>query len=209
MIGDESLVAVSEDTAARIAGINKRRLRYWDETDVISPSVTKRLGPRSVVRLYSFQDAFEVLAAAALRDELSLQQIRKVIAHLRARGYDRPLAQLTFATGSNGELYFQHPDGEWEGISSPDQIVFEKTLRLDRIRHRLESSLTRAPKLAGKVQRRRGVLGSKPVFAGTRLPVATVVTYLRRGYGIERIMEAFPVLTEADVEVARQELRSA
>ena len=57
---------------------------------------------------------------------------------------------------------------------------------------------------AGHVERRRGVLGSKAVFAGTRVPVAAVETYLERGLSEERILEAFPELTREDVEAARR-----
>jgi uncharacterized protein (DUF433 family) len=46
-------------------------------------------------------------------------------------------------------------------------------------------------------------LGHKPVFAGTRIPVAAVVTYLKRGLPVEEILEAFPQLTKADIEAAR------
>jgi uncharacterized protein (DUF433 family) len=48
------------------------------------------------------------------------------------------------------------------------------------------------------------VLGYKPVFAGTRVPVAAVMPYLQRGLPVEEILEAFPQLTEKDIEVARQ-----
>ena len=57
--------------------------------------------------------------------------------------------------------------------------------------------------------RRRGVLGSKAVFAGTRVPVAAVEAYLERGLPDERILEAFPELTREDVEAARRSRASA
>ena len=41
---------------------------------------------------------------------MSLQTIRRVVRHLRARGYNEPLRKLRFATVGR-EIYFQHLDG--------------------------------------------------------------------------------------------------
>jgi uncharacterized protein (DUF433 family) len=53
------------------------------------------------------------------------------------------------------------------------------------------------------VVRRRGVHGSTPIFAGTRIPVATVQRYLEVGYDTEAIIAEYPSLTPADIETAR------
>jgi uncharacterized protein (DUF433 family) len=47
-------------------------------------------------------------------------------------------------------------------------------------------------------------MGSKPLVAGTRVPVATVQRYLDAGKSIEDVLAAFPVLEKADVEVIRR-----
>ena len=57
---------------------------------------------------------------------------------------------------------------------------------------------------AGHIERHRGVLGGKPVFVGTRVPLAAVEPYLARGPPDERILEAFPDLTREDLESARR-----
>ena len=66
-------------------------------------------------RLYGFLDLLALLVASELNDRgVSVQHLREVVGHLKSRGYDRPLSQLTFATISN-RVYFQHDDGTWEG----------------------------------------------------------------------------------------------
>jgi uncharacterized protein (DUF433 family) len=50
---------------------------------------------------------------------------------------------------------------------------------------------------------RRGVLGGKPIFARTRIPIAVVQRYLQAGYGAEAIIEEYPSLTLADIGAAR------
>jgi uncharacterized protein (DUF433 family) len=206
---DTELVVLPDDRAARVAGVSRRQLGYWARTALVGPSVERRLSARNPVRLYSFQDMIELLVVAELRSRgKSLQQIRRVLQHLRRRGYKTPLREIRFATQGK-EIYFQHPDGEWEGDRQPDQVVIPEVLNLEHIRQRVEQAVQRDPEEAGKVDRRRGRMGAKPVFAGTRVPVATVVSYLRHGYSTQQVLEAFPNLTEADVETARRELVSA
>src|SRR2546423_343920 len=111
----DDLIALPEDRAAALAEVSVRQLLYWDERELIGPGVSRELGPRQHVRLYNFQDLVSLLVAAEMRQRnFSLQQIRKVVSHLRSRGYAEPLRELKFATAGH-EIYVQHPDGEWEG----------------------------------------------------------------------------------------------
>jgi DNA-binding transcriptional MerR regulator len=206
----EELLAFPDTSARQLAGVSMRRLRYWEETGLVAPSIQRRLGPNSIVRLYSFADLLSLLVVAELRTErdMSLQHIRRVVEHLRARGYQEPLRELTFATVGQ-EIYFQHPDGTWEGDLQPDQIVLEKVLRLDRLRARITRAAERHADDAGQVVKKRGVHASAPVFAGTRIRVSTVQDYLRHGYDTGAILEAFPDLSAADVAEASRLLAAA
>jgi DNA-binding transcriptional MerR regulator len=206
----EEFLAFPDARARQLAGVSMRRLRYWEETGLVAPSIQRRLGPKSTVRLYGFADLLSLLVVAELRTErdMSLQHIRRVVDHLRARGYQEPLRELTFATVGQ-EIYFQHPDGTWEGDLRPDQIVLEKVLRLDRLRARITRAAERQAHDAGQVVKKRGVHASAPVFAGTRIRVSTVQDYLRHGYETGAILEAFPDLSAADVAEASRLLAAA
>ncbi len=46
------------------------------------------------------------------------------------------------------------------------------------------------------------VLGGKPVMKDTRIPVSLILNLLAYGNSIERVTEAFPILTEDDVRAA-------
>jgi DNA-binding transcriptional MerR regulator len=204
-------VLVFPDTQARgLAGVSMRRLRYWEEVGLVVPSIKRRLSEHDTVRLYSYQDLLALLVVSALRTErdMSLQKIRRVVTHLRSRGYQAPLRELKFATVGR-EIYFQHPDGRWEGDLLPDQIVIVEVILLDPLRLRIDKAAARPAEDAGRVEKRRGVHASAPVFAGTRIRVATVQRYLQQGYQTEAILEAFPDLSMADVEEARQQLAAA
>lgn len=198
-------VAVSERHAARLAGFSVRRLRSWAERGMVRPSIQRRLSERNTVRLYAFGDLVDLLVAVALVDAgRSPQQIRRVVDHLRRREYPAPLREVRFAV-SGDRIYSQHPDGSWEGDQAPDQIVLWEVLDLEAIKARVRQSVRPSREgRAGRIERHRGVVGRKPVFAGTRIPIGAVEAYLERGLPDERILEAFPELTWQDLEAVRR-----
>jgi uncharacterized protein (DUF433 family) len=209
-VSDDDL-AVTEARAAKMVGFSVRRLRAWASRSILGPGVERRLSERNTVRLYRFQDLVELHVARELLDQgRSPQQIRKVVHHLRSRDYEAPLRQLVFAVKGD-RIYFRHPDGTWEGDRAPDQIVLHSVLDLEGIRSRIRRAIApgQEKRRAGELVQRRGVVGGKPVFEGTRIPVTAIEPYLQRGIPDERILEAFPLLTRADLEAARRTLASA
>ena len=200
-----AVLAVTDKRACRLAHISMRRLRYWEETGLVSPSVSRQVSPGKTIRLYGFEDLLELLVAAELRSRpgISLQHIRRLIAHLRKRDFSAPLRELKFATFGK-DIYVQYPDGSWSGDPDPDQLIFRQEVALDLVSARIEAAGKRDAGTSGRVVKRRGVQGGKPIFAGTRIPVGTVQRYLEAGYSPEAILEEYPTLTVADIETARQ-----
>lgn len=198
----DDLIAFPADRAAKLAAVSRRQLVYWDLRGLVGPGIRRRLR-RGEVRLYTFTDLVCLYVLGKLRSQFSLQRLRRVVQHLRSRGYDEPLAELKFATRGRHEIYFQHADGSWEGDLRGDQIVFEETIRLDVIRREIRSATRRGEDDFGRIDHRRGLRASKPVFAGTRLPVQTVVNWLNNGFTTEQVIAAYPDLTEVDVQRAR------
>jgi uncharacterized protein (DUF433 family) len=201
----DDLIAMPVAAAARFAGVSQRQLRYWDETDLLSPGIKRRLSERNTVRLYTFPELVELRVVASLVHlRMPLRRIRTVVQYLRREGHEAPLRELRFAVAGR-ELFFQRPDGTWAGDRKPDQIVIDATISLPLDQYR--AGIPRAARRrrdAGRIEQHRKVLGHKPVFAGTRVPVAAVMPYLQRGLLVEEILEAFPQLTEKDIEVARR-----
>lgn len=202
---DDSLLAFSERAVLRLAEITPGQLRHMDRVGLLSPAISRRISARNAVRLYDFTDVVELLVVVELRRRFTPQHVRKVVEHLRARGYERPLTELRFAVEGSSQVFFQHPDGSWEGDRRPDQTVLTHLLDLEAIRVRVRSAAGRRDVAqAGRIERRRGVLGSKPVFAGTRIPVASVVAFLDAGRSVEDVLAAYPQLRREDVDAARR-----
>jgi DNA-binding transcriptional MerR regulator len=200
----EDVLAVPDKRAARLARVTMRQLRHWEQTGLVAPSIKRELSPRNTVRLYSFQDLLELLVVAELRHRpgISLQHIRRLVGHMRQRGFSAPLRELKFATHGQ-EIYAQYPDGTWSGDPNLDQLVFHQVIALDLLTAKIETLSHRDPRMAGKVVKRRGVHGSSPIFAGTRILVSTVQYYLHEGFDAPAIIEEYPSLTPADIEAAQ------
>jgi DNA-binding transcriptional MerR regulator len=198
------VLAIPDKRAASLARVSMRRLRYWEQVRLVTPSIRRELSRRNTVRLYTFQDLLELLVVAELRHRpgISLQHIQRLVGHLHQQGYAAPLRELRFAT-RGGDIYVQHPDGSWSGDPLPDQVIFHQVITLEPLRAKIEGIGRRDPRAAGKVVHRRGVHASKPIFAGTRITVAAVQRYLRAGYDEAAILEEYPSLTAADIDAAR------
>ena len=54
------------------------------------------------------------------------------------------------------------------------------------------------------IQRNPEIMGGTPVFAGTRVPVQTLVDYLKGGEGLEDFLDGFPSVSRAQAEAFLQ-----
>ena len=57
---------------------------------------------------------------------------------------------------------------------------------------------------APAIQTSPDILGGEPVFAGTRLPVRTLLACVNAGDGWERIVASWPWLTPRHLQAARE-----
>lgn len=197
----DELLAATPNTAAHLTGVTVRQLNYWREIGLITPAVVQRISVRNEVRLYDFTGLVELRIVGALRTRLSLQHIREVIDRLRS-SYDRPLTELRFAVQGRN-LYFQHPDGTWEGGQRPGQLVLAEVIMLDEVRAEVRRAAAQSRREPGRVVKRRRIHSSRPTFAGTRIPVSAVQAFVRDGASDAEIMGAYPQLTPDDIAVVR------
>lgn len=200
--------AWTTEQVLRITGISRQRLAYWLDRGILSADIDEARG-RGRVRLWSFSNLVEVKVALWLRDRVSLQLIGTIVSRLRTEGKKQPLAEMRFAVVDTGkpkrptDVIIQQGDGPWE--LSNHQVVLEGVLPLrqfaDELRRDSERDRTRR-RQPGRIERKRGRLGSTDVFSGTRVPVAAIQRLHEAGWSDARIITNYPGLTARDLEVA-------
>lgn len=208
----QAAAAFTSDQALRLTGASRRRLSYWVDTGLIAPSIQRGEG-RGRVRLFSFANLLELRTAVWLRDKVSLQLIRKIVERLREQGLDRPLSSVTFGVieyarkdgRSSYDVVLQRADARWEEWQRPGQLIMELTVPIETFAAELDRKIAaeRARRTkVGKVERRRGVLGSTTVIAGTRIPTRAVWDLHEAGYSNDAILRSYPGLSRADITAA-------
>lgn len=201
----EELVGVPRSVAARVIGINERRLWDWNDNGMIQPSQKTRIGGRSVWT-FTFDDLVQGRTLKELENRgAHIRSVRRLVEAVTDGKFRTPLSQLHWAVGGH-EVFVGYPDGNWYGGRKPTQAVMRDILDLDDIRNQTRKALQRPKEDAGQTERRRGAMGSQELFAGTRVPIESVVRYLEHGFSNTRILQAFPSLTKADIALARQRL---
>lgn len=127
--------------ACSAAGVTYRQLDYWARTGLVTPSVRGAKGSGSQ-RLYAFRDILLLKVIKRLIDAgISLQQIRKAIDHLRARGVE-DLTSVTLM--SDGTSVFEcNSNDEVIDLLSGGQGMFG--IALGSVCRDLEGSLVDLP----------------------------------------------------------------
>lgn len=200
---DESLVAFTEERAAALARVSPGTLRTWSARRWVRPSIVARISERNTVRLYDFQDMTALLVLADVTKAGGQKQAARLMHAVR--GVERPLTSLRWGVLGN-ESYVDLPGVGWIGGKRPDQLTLKGVIDVAVIHARIRKAVTarRPRELQGKIVRTRKVRGSRPVFAGTRIPLSSVQAYVTRGASDARILEAYPALTKRDLQAARR-----
>ena len=191
----DELIGVPRRAVARIVQARVSHLQTWE---------SERLIQLDDEQFYSLQNIVEAAVLVEL-GAAGVARRRRIAELVQAHGAnDHPMARLLWGHDATGEVYILHDDEVAYGSRRANQGAMRPIVDPAEIRVRMRRrAREREPGTAGQVGRHRGVRSSKPVFEGTRTPVAAVHTYLEDGYDDDAILAAFPHLTMADIEVAR------
>jgi uncharacterized protein (DUF433 family) len=185
-----------------VTGASRRQLDYWSNKGLFRSAIDRRVGRRRL-SLLSFEDLFEARLTSVLRARgASLQEIGRVLAHLRGLGYPRPLLQVPMRV-VDGHVEFTESTLTRSG-RKPEQGILNDivpAVTWDELRANVER-LRRAHRRVGEIERRRGVLGYQPVLAGTRIPTSAIWNVYHQGINTHGIRDQYPQLEIADVEAA-------
>jgi len=86
--------------ATKFTGCTPRQLRYWDQINLVTPSVQGTGGRPGVPRMYSFRDLVALKVVKSLLDGgMSLQRVRRAWDYLNRRAaLDRHLSEVKLIT---------------------------------------------------------------------------------------------------------------
>ena len=202
---DTVMMAFTTDQVARLAGISRGRLRYWQQTETFEPTYVEAPDTGPYRRIYSFRDLVNLRAMARLRIDFDvpLHELRNVTRYLRDHR-EIPWSELAVRVYGN-HLVFRDPDsGQWMTADPMRQMTFE--LAFEDVRTESERDaralLRRPVDQYGQITRNRNVMSNRWVFAGTRIPVDAVLAFRHEGYSRERILAEYPTLVSEDIDAA-------
>lgn len=202
---DNVLMAFTTDQVSRLAGISRRRLRYWEETGTFQPEYVQTRASGPYRRIYSFEDLVNLRAIARLRVQFDVElgELRRVTTYLQNHP-DTPWSELAVRVYDTHLVFRDPATGEWMTASPLGQLVFE--LAFEDVRNESEVDarrlMERSPEQYGRIVRSRNIMSNRWVFEGTRIPVDVVTAFLERGYTRTEILAEYPTLVHEDLDAA-------
>lgn len=205
---NEDVIGVPINKAAGIIGVSRQRLIGWHFSGLLSPASDAAFwGERRW--LYGLDELAAGRVLVLIENGgVDIRKLSRQIGAYRSGGWQNPLTELTWAIDRPARKAYASEDGEhWMGDDNgwPSQYVAREIINMSEVRAQVREAATERRGAAGVVVQSRG----KRVFAGTRVPVSAVKSWIEFGADDARIMEAYPSLTQEDIQVVRGELQQA
>lgn len=198
------VAAFTEDQVERLTGVTVPQLRHWDRISFFVPSLAYEDRSQPLSRLYSFRDLVSLKILNSLRNEhkVSLQHLRQVKETLSHLGEDVWAKTKLYVL--NKRVAFDNPVTKAKEEIVTGQGVLEIALEVvtGDMRKAVDGMRRRNENLVGQIETKKGIAKSKPVIAGTRIPVSTIKAFAEEGYTVNQIRKEYPTLTEADIVAA-------
>lgn len=204
---DNVVSAFTDEQTARLTGLSVAQLRNWDRTGFFNPSLASSDRRKAFSRIYTFSDLLSLQVLKTLRIDMgcSLQHLREVKAKLTSLRDAQWSNTTLFVLNKRVVFHDRENDEYYEPVSN--QKVLKIPLRVVKsdMKSAIKGMWSREEHDLGKISKTRRVVQHQPVFAGTRIPVKSVIDFWEAGYSIDQIIGEYPTLTEADVKSAIEE----
>ena len=128
--------------ATKFTGCTPRQLRYWDQIDLVQPSVQQTGGRPGVARPYSFRDLVALKVVKSLLDGgMSLQRVRRAWDYLNRRAsLDRHLSEVRLVTDGQSIFKICRRDGEVLDALRQGQMAF--CIAIDEVARGVDSEVS-------------------------------------------------------------------
>ena len=204
--------AFSEEQVARLTGLSRGQLRTWNRRGFIRPEFKSGDdGSRPFTYIYSFKDLLKLRVLNQLRNvfNVPMKELERVERELAHMGDDKWTSQKLWVF--NRRVVFEEPESSRRREIASRQFVAEIPLEVITAdaRQDIQRLNRREGDAVGRIERRKHVHASEPVFAGTRIPVRAVADFIESGYSDPAILDQFPDLEIGDIEATRDWLKDA
>jgi DNA-binding transcriptional MerR regulator len=140
--GTRVLEGFTVPQTVRLTGCTSHQLRYWDQVNLLRPSIQRSDGRQGKARLYSFRDLVALKVVRSLLDGgMSLQQVRRAYSFLRRQaGLERHLSEVKLVTDGRSIFEVCRTDGETLDALRQGQMAF--CVAIDAIARSIDDNVT-------------------------------------------------------------------
>ena len=199
------LLAFTADHVARLTGLSKRQLGYWDATQFFAPTLVDDDRGRAFGRIYSFRDVVGLRTISILRNthRIPLQELRRVGEWLHQE-HETPWASLRFSLAGRRVVFTDPNSGTpIEPKGQGQAVLWIALLPIANDMNDAAARLReREPEQLGQIIRNRFVVHNAWVVAGTRIPTQAIWNFHAAGYDTAAIIREYPRLAPQDVQAA-------
>ncbi|MES9620270.1 DUF433 domain-containing protein [Streptomyces tuirus] len=179
--------------AAALSGATVGQLRTWRQDRGNGPILRPELATKPA--LYSFRDVLALRAFAILRQDVSLQKIRKALATLKGFGEIEHLSSYSLVADGDS-IVLVGDDHATDLVKHPGQRVIATMADI------LQEFAPRAGVVVPHLLRPKhhvtvdpDTQGGQPVITGTRVPFDAVAELVEDGIPPEKIADYYPGVT--------------
>ena len=129
--------------ASQLTRCTQHQLRYWDQVDLVRPSIQSTGGRPGVRRLYSFRDLVALRVVRSLLDNgMSVQRVRRAWDYLRRNAnMDTHLSEVKLVT--DGQSIFRVASDEDELLDALRDGQLSFFVAIDNITREVAEDVTR------------------------------------------------------------------
>jgi uncharacterized protein (DUF433 family)/DNA-binding transcriptional MerR regulator len=188
-------VSYSPKLAAALSGATLRQLAHWrkatDRGAVLVPEI-------SAIRpvLYSFRDLIALRTCVRLRNDASLQKIRRALDTLRVDLDEREHLSAYRLVTDGSTIYLVEPEQVTDLVLRRANIVIHELVDVLRPFYRDGRHIPDLLRPRDHVTVDPAVRGGIPVIEGTRVPYDEVAALVRDGVPPERIRDYYPSVSD-------------
>lgn len=188
--------------------MTSRKVHYWLDTGLLTPSTLRRSG-RGRVTLLTFRQLLEIRTAQHMRDDLrvSLPVVREAFAWVLSTLFAESISHVTFERGRGGRVVATAGNGQSVEIPT-GQLAIPKLTNLNTTMAVTKKAwVERSFSIPGQpgVVAKADVLGGAPTIRGTRIETSLVASFAQAGWDdqvVTDVLDSYPMLELGDVVAA-------